>query len=108
MKTAVPAGHVLVWEFLVRAGAEADFEAAYGPAGAWAQLFGRADGYLGTELLRDPARRGRYLTIDRWASSADHARFLARHGAEYAALDARCEAWTEEEVALGAWTARPG
>ena len=100
-------GHVLLWEFRVIDGAEAAFEAAYGPEGDWARLFARAEGYLGTELWRDAATPGRYLTVDRWTSAAAHDRFLERHAAEYAALDARCQAWTSAETALGAWTQRP-
>ncbi len=99
------ADHVLVWQFRVRAGREADFEADYGPRGAWAALFARADGYLGTELLRDTAVARRYVTIDRWASADAFERFRREHGADYARLDAQCDAWTEEETALGAFAA---
>ena len=59
-------------------GDHAAFEELYGPNGAWASLMTRADGYLGTELLRGDGGRGRYVTLDRWASGADHARFLAK------------------------------
>jgi heme-degrading monooxygenase HmoA len=96
--------HVLVWQFRVRAGCEAEFERAYGPAGEWARLFARAGGYAGTELLRDAAAPGRYLTIDRWASAGDLDRFKADHRDDYEALDAACIEWTEEETALGAFT----
>src|SRR5262249_27741931 len=96
---------VIVWEFRVVPGSEAPFEAAYGPRGDWAELFGRAEGYLGTELLRDAALPGRYLTLDRWATPDAFARFRAVHGEAYAALDARCEAWTQSETRLGAFEA---
>jgi len=95
--------HVLVWQFQVRPEHVAAFEAAYGPSGDWARLFARADGYLGTELLRDASSPGRYLTVDRWQTPADVARFRDVHGAEYAALDARCEPWTVSETRLGAF-----
>jgi len=51
-----------------------EFELRYGPRGAWAVLFGRAQGFLGTQLLRDEATPGRCLTIDRWqsAEAGDH------------------------------------
>lgn len=97
--------HVLVWEFRVRAGCEAEFEATYAADGAWARLFARDPGFRGTELLRDPAIPGRYLTIDRWAGPGDFARFRAAHGEDYAALDAQCEPWTESEIRLGAFAA---
>jgi hypothetical protein len=41
----------IIWEFRVPRERVADFEAAYGPRGAWALLFGRAEGFLGVELL---------------------------------------------------------
>jgi hypothetical protein len=44
-----------------------------------------------------------YLTIDRWRSEADFTAFLAEHRADYDALDAATEGWTEEEVRLGVW-----
>ncbi|HTM19338.1 MAG TPA: antibiotic biosynthesis monooxygenase family protein [Kofleriaceae bacterium] len=101
-RSNVRAMHVLVWEFRVRAGCEAEFEAAYGSAGPWVALFAGADGYLGTELLRDRAAPDRYLTIDRWRDPAAYDRFRAERAGEYAALDQRCAAWTEAEAALGA------
>jgi heme-degrading monooxygenase HmoA len=60
--------YVYVWRFLVRSGSEADFVAAYGPDGEWARLFRQADGFLGSELLRDRADPRRFLTVDRWVS----------------------------------------
>lgn len=100
---AGPVEHVLIWEFRVRAGCEAEFEAAYGPRGAWATLFGSAHGYLGTELFRDPEGERRYLTIDRWESAEAYARFRETHAAEYEALDVHCERWIEYETPAGAW-----
>jgi heme-degrading monooxygenase HmoA len=100
--------HAIVWEFEVRDGAEKPFEEAYGPDGAWARLFRNADGFLGTELLRDTRRPRRYLTIDRWRSLEDFAHFRQTHREEYAALDRRCEAWTASEVALGEWDVLEG
>lgn len=97
--------HVLVWEFHVRPGSEPAFEAAYGPTGDWARLFGEAPGFLGTELLRDPAQKGRYLTLDRWDSADAFADFRAARDADYRALDARCEPWTTLETSLGAFAA---
>ena len=44
----------------------AAFTAAYTADGAWGELFGRAAGFLGTELYRDAVRADRFLTIDRW------------------------------------------
>lgn len=93
-----------VWEFRVEAGRREEFERHYGPDGTWARLFRRADGYLGTLLLQDPADRSRYLTIDRWESRSAHRAFRARFAAEYEALDRQCEALTARETAIGEFT----
>jgi heme-degrading monooxygenase HmoA len=94
---------VHVWEFLVDDARRIEFERHYGPRGSWAALFGRAPGYLGTELLRDEATAGRYLTLDRWRSAAAYRAFREQSAAEYAALDLECEALTRAERALGSF-----
>jgi 8-oxo-dGTP pyrophosphatase MutT (NUDIX family)/quinol monooxygenase YgiN len=104
---AARGGHVIVWEFRVRAGREAEFESAYGPDGDWARLFRRDPAYHGTDLLRDGAVERRYVTIDRWASRAANDAFRERWRAEYEALDRRCEALTEHEAALGRYDSVP-
>lgn len=96
---------VIVWRFEPVAGREAEFARAYGPEGDWARLFMRAPGFLGTELLRERGRPGRWLTIDRWQSTAGHAAFARDHAAEYAALDERCEELTAHEERIGEFEA---
>lgn len=90
-----------VWEYTVTAGHEAEFETAYGPEGTWVQLFRRAPGYLHTELLRDRRQPNRYLTVDLWESAGAWAAFRESFAAEFDAIDARCEAWTEQEREVG-------
>ena len=90
-----------VWEFRVRPGGEACFEAVYGPAGAWAKLFGADPAYGGTRLIRDERDPMRYLTLDFWASQADYELFQEIHAAEYSILDTECENLTERETEIG-------
>src|SRR6185437_9522412 len=90
-----------IWRYEVKEEARAAFEATYGPTGAWAQLFARADGFRGTELLR--ADDGSYLTLDVWAAQADFDAFMAAHGADYDALDRSTEGWTLSEHRIGAY-----
>lgn len=92
----------VVWEYEVRAGAEAAFEALYGADGDWVALFRAYPGHLGTELLRGEANR--YLTIDRWASAAAYDIFLRAAATAYARLDARGDALTLAERHLGTYT----
>jgi heme-degrading monooxygenase HmoA len=71
----------LVFSYEVRDGAQ--FEAVYGPEGEWADFFGGARGYIGTELLRDVESPGRYLVIDRWESADAYNAFVAERRDEY-------------------------
>jgi heme-degrading monooxygenase HmoA len=94
---------VTIWRFRVVAGQEQAFEAAYNSGGDWAQLFRRAPGYLGTEMLRATSPR-EYLTIDRWESVAAFDAFKRDFAADYARVDEACSAMTEQEQPLGQFT----
>jgi heme-degrading monooxygenase HmoA len=63
--------------------APAEFEAAYGAAGEWAQFFRRGAGYVGTEVLRDVEQPGRYVVVDRWETREAYNAFVAEHRDEY-------------------------
>jgi 8-oxo-dGTP diphosphatase len=93
-------GHVIMWEYRVKPGREAEFEAANAAGGDWERLFRRENGFRGTDLLRVATPRG-YITIDRWVSAAAFDGFMKRHRKEYEALDRRQNALTEREMALG-------
>src|SRR3990172_7069506 len=93
--------HVVIWEYAVKADRVAEFEGIYATQGAWAQLFKKHPGYLGTELLRDVNHPQRYVTIDRWASSEAYNSFQVKWQDEYKELDARCENLTDRESLLG-------
>jgi heme-degrading monooxygenase HmoA len=93
--------YVIVWEFTVRPDSEEAFTKLYGPVGEWVALFRDAPGYLGTELLRADDGSARYLTVDRWRSAADSAKFRRTVAVAYAALDAEGEALTEAERYIG-------
>jgi heme-degrading monooxygenase HmoA len=67
--------HGLVYEYQVDPARVAGFEEMYGPDGQWVRFFRSGAGYLGTELLRDATRPGRYLVIDRWVSAEAAAGF---------------------------------
>ena len=93
---------VVIWQYEVRAGAEAAFEALYGADGAWVALFREFDGFIGTELLRGDD--GRYLTLDRWTSAAAYEAFLAAAKPRYAEIDAVGDAFTASEHRIGVYT----
>ena len=91
----------ILWSFRVSAGHEQEFERAYGSGGDWARLFGQAQGYRGTRLLRALAGSGRYLTEDSWESAQDFDRFTAGNRVGYDQLDARCQSLTTDEALIG-------
>jgi heme-degrading monooxygenase HmoA len=91
---------VRIWEYEVVAGRAAEFEQAYGAAGAWAQLFARSAGHLSTELYRAVDAPARYLTVDRFSDPESWQRFLSEHGHDYAELDSRCASLTTSEMEI--------
>lgn len=95
--------YVIVWEFQAKPDAEEEFEQVYGPAGEWAQLFTRGEGYLGTELHREANGKARYLVIDRWGSETAFQAFRERWASAYEALDRRCELLTDRETPIGSF-----
>jgi heme-degrading monooxygenase HmoA len=89
-----------VWEYEVPADRTEAFTAAYAADGAWVELFARAAGFLGTELYRDAARAGRFVTIDRWQNEQDWLSFLNAFGPAYESLDAQLEGLAIAERSL--------
>lgn len=96
---------VITWRFVVKPGREKEFEAAYGPVGDWARLFGNHDGYIGTDLLRDTKEERVYLTIDRWRSADDFDNFKVLYLSEYEQLDKILAGLTESETLQGYYLA---
>lgn len=74
---------VRIWKFRVKKELQSDFEKAYGPEGSWADLFKRAEGFIGTELLRRYSEDAIYVTIDRWASKANFGSFISEFAIDY-------------------------
>ncbi len=93
----------IVWEYQVRPEGLLEFERIYRPGGDWAQFFAQGNGYLGTALLADPERSGRYFTLDYWVSQDAFERFREQNNARYEAIDRRCAALTEREARLGSF-----
>jgi quinol monooxygenase YgiN len=97
----VTKAYVYLWEFIVKRDCMESFERTYGEEGEWVQLFRRAPGYLRSELHRDVAVPGRYVTVDYWTSESAWQSFRSRFADEFAALDAQCTKWTTAEKEIG-------
>ena len=95
--------YTYIWQYYVKYEFIEEFEKIYGAAGAWVQLFKAADGYNGTELLRDYGNERRYVTIDSWISKSAYQAFRKRFSVEFAELDQICESLTEDEIFLGSF-----
>ena len=95
--------HIIIWEYQVKPEKRSEFEEIYASNGAWAELFNKGTGYLGTELLQDEHYPHRYLTLDRWASKTEYEAFLSEWATDYKVLDARCEHLTATERLVGRW-----
>jgi heme-degrading monooxygenase HmoA len=95
----------LVYEYEVDPACVVQFEDMYGPDGEWARFFRGSVGYLGTDLLRDSTRPGRYLLIDRWTSADAVAQFLADRAQEYERRSRATAHLYLREVRLGGFDA---
>ncbi|WP_447751534.1 antibiotic biosynthesis monooxygenase family protein [Sphingopyxis fribergensis] len=93
----------IIWQFTVPPGNQKAFETGYGPKGRWAELFGRAEGFVETILLKDEDQPAVYLTIDRWESRQAFEAFKNSYAAPYAELDASFEGLASAEIRLGAY-----
>jgi quinol monooxygenase YgiN len=96
--------HIIIWQFTVREEHIQEFISACGSNGDWANLFRRAEGYLGTELLHSSLEPNIFLTIDRWESATCLEIFQKRFGVEYKRLDVQFEGYTSSERKLGVFS----
>ena len=69
----------------------------------WAQLFERAEGFVGTRLLAPEEANGPWLTLDEWDSRAAFDRFQDEFGEPYRTLDEELAGLTAEERFIGAF-----
>jgi hypothetical protein len=93
----------IVWQYEVKEEGRSKFELAYGPGGAWSNLFAWAPGYRGTFLLRDSENPRKYPTIDVWDAVEDYLDFLDQHREEYAAMEVALSELVISEARLGAY-----
>jgi quinol monooxygenase YgiN len=100
----VTRAYTYIWSFQVHPEHAETFRQYYGEGGAWTQLFRRARGYLGTQLLQDEQDPLRFVTIDTWSDVDNYEAFRAANAAEYAALDRLCEGLTVKETLIGHFT----
>jgi heme-degrading monooxygenase HmoA len=98
---AMAKGYVIAWEFQVKQDGEEKFRAAYGPEGEWAGLFGKAEGFLHTQLARSEFDAHKFITVDVWQSRAAYDAFRKKYALEYDALDTILQELTLHEQKVG-------
>jgi hypothetical protein len=91
---------VRIWEYEVPEAHLDPFITAYAADGAWAELFGRSRGHVGTELYRDRASGGRFVTIDRWVDEKRWKSFLDEFQLAYQTFDNQLEGLASSERPL--------
>jgi hypothetical protein len=96
--------YIVVWEFQVKLGCEAEFIAAYGPDGEWARLFRRSPEFLGVELVGSVGEATRFFTLDHWSSAAGLETFLTVNATAYDVLDRRFTGLTVWERQIGGFS----
>lgn len=93
--------YAYMWEYNIKTEFKMTFEEFYGPNGRWVELFKKAEGYIGTELLHDELDSQKYITIDYWRSRTNRNDFLLKFSDEYKALDTECAMFTLSERYVG-------
>jgi heme-degrading monooxygenase HmoA len=101
LPTVLESTYIVVWEFQVKAGYEAEFVAAYGSDGEWARLFRRSPDFLGVELLGSVGNPGRFFTLDHWRSATAMDMFMSANATAYDVLDHRFTSLTVWERRIG-------
>ena len=101
LPTVLESTYIVVWEYQVKAGCEAEFIQAYGPDGEWARLFRRAPEFMGVELLGSVGNATRFFTLDHWGSATAMDAFLAANATAYDVLDRRFSGLTVWERRIG-------
>jgi len=96
----------MIWAFVVKAQTRGQFELAYGPGGAWSNLFTRCPGFRGITVLRDQKNLCRYLTIELWETEDQRENVLVENEAEYAHLEALLAEWIESKTEVGVFGVR--
>jgi heme-degrading monooxygenase HmoA len=96
-----------IWQFRVASEQADEFRRVYGPAGAWAELFAREIGFLGTELLQSTSDPDIFVTMDSWDSTEAWAAFLRAWGDDYTALDHQTQSLVTSENEIGAFESGP-
>ena len=91
----------IINEFTVKEETRVQFELAFGPGGAWSQLFSKSEGFHGTTVLKGTKNPLQYLVIEVWHDEVQRDIVLTAREDEYSKLEASFDAWTDSKTELG-------
>lgn len=66
---------IILWEYQVKADREAEFKAIYASNGAWAELFRKGKGFLGTQSFHSGTVKPLHDRRDQWETINDYQTF---------------------------------
>ena len=91
----------VVYEFIVKNESRGRFELAYGPGGAWSQVFAPCEGFRGITVMRDLENPRRYLTIELWDSADQRQLAFSKQKTEGDELNSMMANWTDSITEVG-------
>ena len=95
----------VVWQFDVKDGREAEFEALYGTNGEWATANRQTRSYLGSSFLRNQNETSRYILIEYWSEMLVYEQHRVYRSDALASLESRRDALINSVEPLGVFTA---
>jgi hypothetical protein len=94
-----------MWQFDVKAGREAEFEAFYGVEGQWTAMNRHTRSYLGTSFLRDQNQTSKYIVIEYWSEVLVYEQHRSYRSDAIASLERNRAVLIESVEPLGVFTA---
>jgi heme-degrading monooxygenase HmoA len=95
----------IMWQFDVKPGLEAEFEAMYGAGGDWTRINRETRSYLGTSFLRDQNTASRYILIEYWSEMVVYEKHRRSHAGRIATFEAHRSSILQRAEPLGVFTA---
>lgn len=93
----------IAWKYGISSVHQINFELEYGPAGSWAELFGRSEAYRGSFLYKDQEMLNTYMLLDTWTSQTAYENFLENNKEEYIELSIKLAHLHLDEEKMGTY-----
>ncbi len=95
----------IMWQFEVKRGREAEFEALYGADGEWTAVNRHTRSYLGTSFLRDQNQASRYIVVEYWSEMVVYEEHRSYRADTFRLLERRRGTLVESVEPMGIFTA---